>query len=126
MRLIHRSALYGLIALLFATVVAGHARADTLSVDSLLGRWCSDRADYEFTRERLRVHFSDGGQRDLPIRSFKAGDGEIKVYWDMKREGVPDDDVATVFVDFDAARGTMAQAPNTSGDMGPRIPFHRC
>jgi hypothetical protein len=116
----------GLIMLLFATLVAGSARADALSVDSLLGRWCSDRADYDFARERLTVHFHDGGQRVLPIRSFKVGGAEIKVYWDMKRQGVPDEDVATIFVDFDVARATMAQAPNTSGDMGPRIPFHRC
>jgi hypothetical protein len=126
MTLTRRAAFYGLIALLLAVLVAGDAWADALSVDSLLGHWCSDRADYDFARERLTVHFHDGDQRVLPIRSFKVGDGEIKVYWEMKREGVPDEDVATIFQDFDPARGTMAQAPNTSGDMGPRIPFHRC
>jgi len=60
------------------------------------------------------------------VAGLSVGRAEIKVYWDMKRQGVPDEDVATIFVDFDVARATMAQAPNTSGDMGPRIPFHRC
>ena len=121
-----RSAFCGLMALLFTALVPGGARADTLSVDDLLGHWCSEQGDYEFTRERLTVHFRQGGTRVLPIRSFQVHSADIKVIWDVRMPGVPPDDVATVFYDFDAGRQNMAQAANTSGDMGPRIPFHRC
>jgi hypothetical protein len=121
-----RAVLCSFVALIFGALGPHGAQADTLSVDDLLGRWCGVTTDYEFTRERLTVHVHQGGDRVLPVRSFDVRGDEIKVYWDIKRPDLPQDDIATVFYDFDAAHRTMAQKANTSGDLGPRIPFHRC
>ena len=117
----------GLLALLSASVFsADGARADALSLNDLLGTWCGSTADYVFARDRLTVLFHDGSApRVLPIRKLDVRESEIKVYWDIKRSDLAEDDIATTFYDFDDARQNMAQMANRSGDMGPRIPFHR-
>jgi hypothetical protein len=127
MTLMRRAAFCALLVLVCAGLGSGGARADALSVNDILGRWCGETSDYEFTPERLTVHFHRGGEeRVLPVRSFEVRSDEIKVHWDIKRPDLPADEIATVFNEFDPARGTMAQKPNTGGDKGGRLPFHRC
>src|SRR5262249_14426024 len=108
-------------AILLASLAmaASEANADTLSADTLMGRWCGDTTAYTFTQDKLVVtFFSDGGQRTLRIKKINVGDDWIEVVWD------PRDGGNTVFGEFTGDR--MAQQPNTEGDMGPRREFHRC
>jgi hypothetical protein len=58
------------------------------------------------------------GNRVLPIAAWEFSDNWINVKWKPKGN--------TVFSEFSADSKTMAQRPNTTGDMGPRRPFHRC
>jgi hypothetical protein len=118
------STFLGLMTLLLAMAYSGGAEA--LAADDLLGRWCGADSDYEFTREQLTVKFHSGQSQVLPIRSIEVLPDRIRVYWNIERPGVKPEDLSTSFYDFDAAGRNMAQMANKGGDMGPRIPFHRC
>jgi hypothetical protein len=93
-----------------------------LTPDDLMGKWCGDVSDYVFTRDKLTVQMHAGGTRVLKIRSIDAGDGWVRVNWDMPDRKDPN----TVFYDFNATRTRMAQHANDSGDMGPRYNYKRC
>ena len=93
--------------------------SEALSADTLLGRWCGDITAYTFTRDKLVVTFFNGSpQRTLRIKEINVGDSWIEVVWDRRDGG------NTVFQEF--TDNSMVQAPNTSGDMGPRRFFRRC
>jgi hypothetical protein len=125
-----RSEFCGLIVFALASAFGtkGGCAAE-LSVDDLLGKWCGPTIDYVFTRERLTVLPHDGSApRVLPIRKFalNSGEGSIKVYWDIKRRDLVEEDISTVFYEFDPDHHNMAQQANTTGDKGARRAFHRC
>jgi hypothetical protein len=108
-----------LLAFVLALALSDGKAQNALSADVLLGRWCGEITAYSFTRDRLTVTFFNGSpQRILRIKTVNVGDGWIEVVWD------PRDGNNTVFEEFTS--NSMVQAPNTTGDMGPRREFRRC
>ena len=95
------------------------ASARNLEYSDILGTWCSDQAKYHFTRKALTVTwYGQSGNRVLPVQEFIFSEKWINVKWKPKGN--------TVFGEFSKNGRTMAQQPNTTGDKGPRRPFHRC
>ena len=103
-----------------ASLFAGAGNAqNSLTADSLRGRWCTDVAAYTFAADKLVVTFFNGKPQTVwPIQKINVGDGWIEVRWDNKEHG------NTVFQDFSS--NTMKQNANVGGDKGPDRLFHRC
>jgi hypothetical protein len=103
---------------LLLALAASGGEAKALSAGSLMGRWCGDTTNYTFTPKQLAVTFLNGNPRKiLLIKAIKVGDRFLNVFWKPPYGN-------TVFQEF-SGKG-MVQAPNTSGDNGPRREFHRC
>ncbi len=112
--------IYRVCAVAALVVTASVGRANALSADDLMGRWCGDNISSEFTRETLTVKLKSGRQMVLRVKEIAVVDsGRIKVTWDERDGGG-----ATDYIDFTG--GHMAMAPQTDGDKGPRRDFHRC
>jgi hypothetical protein len=107
------------LAVVAMMAAAGVAQARDLTYSNILGTWCGDTTDYKFTRGSLTITWHSGKfeKRVWAIKKYEFSEEWINVFWE--------DHGNTVFADF-ADDGTMAQQPNTSGDKGPRRPFHRC
>ena len=103
-----------------ALLASTPATAQDLKIDDLVGRWCGESSNYIFTRSALTVKFFDG-RRDVvwKIDRVETSPDWINVIWKPPRGN-------TVFTEFSKDRNSMAQAQNTSGDMGPRRPYRRC
>jgi|SRR5579871_1162015 len=114
-----RSAFSILLVAAAASLFAGEGNAqNSLTADTLRGRWCTDVGAYAFSADKLVVTFFNGTpQRVLGIQKINVGDGWIEVQW-TKGGG------NTVFQDFSG--DTMKQAANVGGDKGPDRLFHRC
>ena len=108
-------------AVVALVAAANLGTAHALSVDDLMGRWCGDNIFSVFTRETLTVKFlRTQKERVLRIKQIVMIDqGTIKVIWYEEDGGG-----ATDYVDFTGT--SMAMAPQTNGDKGPRRAFHRC
>jgi len=97
------------------------------TASDLYGRWCGETTIYAFSPGQLTVTFLSGSpQRVWRIKSVTTQGNQLYVYWDPRdsNHNGSSDPPMTSFGDFYG--GTMAQLPNTTGDMGPRREFHRC
>jgi hypothetical protein len=106
-------------AVLVATMLSAmsSAAADRSIVD-LLGHWCGDISNYDFTRSKLTVTFHDGTAKRVWNIERVVGDPDwLDVHWANGN---------TVFHRFSKDGEQMFQAANTKGDMGPEREFHRC
>lgn len=102
-----------------AMTATSEAYARKLRYSDILGTWCGDNSKYVFTRQALTVTWThQSGHRVLPVKEWVFSETWINVKWKPKGN--------TVFAEFSKDGRTMAQRPNTTGDMGPRRPFHRC
>ncbi len=108
------------IAFLVVILSAGLvAEASALSFKNIVGKWCGETTNYQFTRDSLTVVFLSGS----PTRKFKVTGYEyigdtVKLHWINKGEKT-----FTDFSEFSADGRTMAQQKN---EVGPRRPFYRC
>jgi hypothetical protein len=112
-----RKLLLGLtIALALGTA---NAQARKLAFPDISGKWCGEITDYTFARTALTVHFHNGSKKRVwKVKKYDFSDTWINVVWGFGGN--------TVFGEFSENGKAMAQQPNTSGDKGPRRPFHRC
>jgi hypothetical protein len=113
----------GLLALIVVAAAAlGSAQARELSYTDILGRWCGDSADYDFTPQALTVIFHAGNaSKPLRVQRYEFSESWVMIWWE--RDGKL---LSTAFAEFSADRSTMVQLANTSGDYGPRRVFRRC
>lgn len=111
------------IALAFAigsVVQPATARADTIEFAKIAGKWCTKAGSYVFTPSKLAVTFANGNpQVTLVIEKIIPQEDRIEFVWANGRGN-------TAFIDFSKDGKSMAQEPNTKGDMGPRREFKRC
>lgn len=109
----------GALVVAMAIAAANGAQARKLDYSDILGSWCGDTSKYVFTRNALTVTwYGSADRRVLRIKEWAFTDRWINVKWQPKGN--------TVFSEFSRDGRTMAQQPNTSGDMGPRRLFRRC
>jgi hypothetical protein len=109
----------GILAVAVLTAGASGAQARKLGYSDILGSWCGDNSKYVFTRQSLTVFWVGSvDRRVLPVKEWVFSETWINVKWKPKGN--------TVFAEFSKDGRNMAQRPNTTGDMGPRRPFHRC
>jgi len=112
----------GLLALIVVIAVASSAQARALSHTDILGRWCGDTADYDFSPQSLTVTLHSGNApRPLRVERYEFSETWVVIWWE--RDGKL---LNTAFAEFSADRRTMVQLANTSGDYGPRRLFRRC
>jgi hypothetical protein len=107
---------------ILATVVVLDRNMPTLP--DLLGQWCGDEANLEFTPTTLTVSWLHGAKRVVDVERYEVGYGTIDVR--MKRRLPDGSPTNTIFKDFSFDHTVMYQAANTSGDHGPRRRFRRC
>ncbi len=109
----------GAFAVAAAMAAASGAQARNLGYSDILGTWCGDKSKYVFTRQSLTVTwYGESGRRVLPVKEYVFSKTWINVKWNPKGN--------TVFAEFSKDDRTMAQQPNTRGDMGPRRSYRRC
>ena len=115
----------GLVFLLVLGALPREAAAQNLPSSILLGKWCSEAANYVFTNQKLSVYRPNGQfVRELPILRFETGADWISVFWDAPPiDGIP---ANTLFNNFTPKREAMEQAQQASGNKGPRRIFRRC
>jgi hypothetical protein len=92
--------------------------ASALDFKDIAGKWCGAAADYEFSRETLRVTLHpDNRIINLKVTSYEYERDSVRMNW-IDTEGTAR---FTVFAEF--AGNSMAQQRN---DAGPRREFRRC
>ncbi len=95
------------------------ARAGKLTYDDILGDWCGEVWNYNFTRDRLTVTYRDErAPRVMKIRRYEFAGEWISVRF-RPRGG-------SVFAEFGLDGRNMVQQPDRLGDSEPRRPFRRC
>jgi hypothetical protein len=111
------------LALAVVMLTASPAAAD-LSIDDLVGRWCGDTSQYEFTRTQLNVTLLDGATPKhgpvLEILRVDVKPGEIDVVWKPDRPGN-----STGFK-LSPDKQQLIQQSQSEGDKGPKRIFKRC
>jgi hypothetical protein len=115
----------GLMFLLVLAALPRGAVAQGMPPNILLGKWCSEAANYVFTNQKLSVYRPDGQfLREIAISRFESGQDWITVFWNAPPvDGTPSN---TLFNNFTPNREAMEQAQQVSGNKGPRRIFRRC
>ena len=102
---------------------ANFAAAIDLTLDDILGRWCSKDGNYTFTATELNVdppkkrNLTHG--RVLKIFKVLGGPDYILIYWSDK----PDDYTKLT---LSGDKNQLIQPKQTGGDNGPERIFRRC
>ena len=123
----------GIVSICFGllTLSVGPAQAQTLTRETLLGRWCGTESTYIFTPTDLTVIFPNSSQqRVLHISSIDVDGPTIVVRWqEDSTKQRPEDRGKGSHTDFSNFSGNgMVQVPVKQGDGTMTIarPFHRC
>ena len=120
---LRRTILKAASAFAISLLSANFAAATDLTLDDILGRWCSKDGNYTFTATELDVdppkkrNLAHG--RVLKIFKVLGGPDYILIYWSDK----PDDYTKLT---LSGDKNQLIQPKQTGGDNGPERIFRRC
>lgn len=125
-----RQGLVAIVALALLGAAAEESRAQNLTSNTIMGRWCGESSTYYFTADKITVSFPNGSERVLHITSIDVDGLRIVVNWAEDGVGQSADKRGqgshTTFSQFSGGKMVQVSEKRDDGVPTPTRVFRRC